>query len=246
MAKISPSYFRLPRQWYDYAVAITTAKRRLAFYDQLFALAFDGVQPSDGELGQLVTTIVNGIADLTAKRRDAGRKGGIQSGISRNLHEANEANAKQNEAPTKQSEALLQPHEAKRSKKKRETERKEPKEREREQESTLAGATRTRARAGISDDLIRETGRKLGVPPEFTAYFAAEMDKLGWQSMKSDGRVYDVTPRNVAATLRNWWSVEKKNNPRAPSAVPADVPRGASCADDDATPDWVRAAGGAE
>lgn len=112
-----------------------------------------------------------------------------------------------------------------------------------EKKSTLTGATRTPARC--SADLLRETGRKLGVPPEFTAYFAAEMEKLGWRSMKPDGRTYAVTDANVAATLRNWWNVEKKNNPRAPSAVPADVPRGASCADDDATPEWVRSGGAA-
>ena len=113
-----------------------------------------------------------------------------------------------------------------------------------EKKSTLTGATRTPAR-GCSADLLRETARKLGVPQEFADYFAAEMEKLDWRSMKPDGRTYDVTSRNVAATLRNWWNVEKKKFPRAPLAVPAAVPSGASCADDDATPDWARAAGGA-
>ncbi len=111
-----------------------------------------------------------------------------------------------------------------------------------EKESTLTGATPPRAR-GCSADLIRETARKLGVPQDFADFFAAEMDKLGWQSMKPDGSTYRVTARNVTATLRNWWRVEKKNSPRAPLACPA--PSGASCADDDATPEWARASGGA-
>ena len=84
------------------------------------------------------------------------------------------------------------------------------------------------------------------MPQDFARYFAAEMDKLDWQSMKPDGRTYAVTSRNVAATLRNWWNVEKKNFPRASAAVPAAVPSGASCADDDAVPDWARGRGGAK
>ena len=212
-----PSHFPLYRNWYEFANGIKQPKRRLAFYDQLFALAFDNVKPAADELGQMVVAVVKGIGSLSDKRREAGRKGGIQSGIARSKRSKSEAN------------------EARRTIEMKGNERKGNEE----------SASPAHAR-GVPMDVIRETGRKLGVPPEFTAYFAAEMDKLGWRSMKPDGRTYAVTDANVAATLRNWWNVEKKNNPRAPSAVPADVPRGASCADDDATPDWARAAGGAE
>lgn len=73
-------------------------------------------------------------------------------------------------------------------------------------------------------DEVFFAGKKLGMGEDAVAEFVRGMEELDWKARGKDGRMFNVTPVNLASVMRGWRDCEKKFPARAGGA--ADLPPG--------------------
>lgn len=172
------------RNWYRAARGYSN-EMRLAFYDAVCAFAFDGVVPPEPEPGD----------DLAAHRFAAVQmvKEGIRvSRSKRKVAFDRESKRGTGAAQTRHKRGTTPQQE-------KEQEQVKEQEQEREGETPARSAVIER----MKGELAPMMAKRFKAPAGFLEHFLAGMGETGWTAMR-EGRVFDVTPKNLAHIMRGW------------------------------------------